>query len=172
MKASLAHGSQSSSGHAPAKSTTTFTFPHLHQDVLEAAPELSPAPQFKGNNTKICEEEWKTFVMASFSCKAHGRTPATWSSKKVSIVIQLHQGNRYSAVVYGQRCDSCKRLGIMKLDETSYVERVANRLKRWAGIETEAPIYPTKMTPPHREDLCEGCKAGVCKGGVRSYRDF
>lgn len=110
--------------------------------------------------------------MARFSCKAHGPALATWSSKKVAIVIRLHHGNLYSAVVYNQRCKRCQGLGIMKLDETSYVERVAYRLKKWAGIRMEEPNYPKKKTLPHRKDLCEGCKEGVCEAVRREEWDF
>lgn len=162
---SPAHGAQSSAS-APVKTPSFFTFPDLHQAVLDQAPELLPAPQFIESTSEPCKRKFPTYVMARFSCKAHGPTLATWGSKKVSIVIRLHHGNRYSVVVYNQGCKRCKGLGVMKLDETSYVERVAYRLKKWAGIKMEVLVYPKKSTLPHRKDLCEGCKAGVCEAGA------
>lgn len=166
-----AHGSQRTA-RAPVETPTTFfTFPQLHQAVLDEAPELSPAPAFTEKATQGHKESYPTFIIAAFSCRAHGPAPATWSSGQVSITIRLHQGNRYSAVVYNQRCKRCKRLGFIKVDERSYVERVAYRLKKWAGIEMDVPVYPKKMTPPHRADLCEGCKAGTCKYGPRANHD-
>lgn len=110
--------------------------------------------------------------MASFSCKAHGPNPMTWSSGLVCIVIRLHQGNRYSAVVYNQRCNRCEGLGLMRLDEISYVERVAYRLKKWAGIRMHERVYSKKIMPPHKKELCEGCKAGVCPGAWRMSEEF
>lgn len=173
VKDSSAHR-QKRKAPAPTKTPTFFTFPHLHQAVLDEAPELSPAPQFTKNTTQACEKmPYDTFIMARFSCKAHGPTSVGWSSKMVTIMIRLHRGNRYSAVVYNQRCKRCKSLGVMELDETSYVERVAYRLKKWAGIRMDEPIYVKKETPPHRSELCEGCKAGLCQKGMGGeYGDF
>ena len=169
---SPAHGRRSGAP-APVKTPTFFVFPQLHQAVVDEAYELDAAPAFTENDTGAFKRKTSTFVMAAFTCKAHGPRPATWSSKKVSIVIKLHLDGRYSAVVYNQRCMLCDGLGTMKLDETSYVQRVAYRLKKWAGIPMDRLVYQKKKTPPHRKDLCEGCKLGVCMENMwKDQEDF
>lgn len=45
------------------------------------------------------------------------------------------------------------------------MDRVAYRLKRWAGVWAERPEYSEKKGLPHKSSLCEGCKIGVCKEG-------
>ena len=74
--------------------------------------------------------------------------------------------NEYNAVVFNQRCRDCNSLGNLTLDESSYVERVAYRLKKWAGVELQAPPYREKKGPPHKSELCEGCKQGCCQEGA------
>lgn len=69
--------------------------------------------------------------------------------------------------MYKQRCQRCNMLGDLLLERGgSYAERVAYRIKKWCGVETEPPPYQAKDNEvPHRSDLCEGCKAGHCKEG-------
>ena len=69
---------------------------------------------------------------------------------------------RYNAVVFNQRCKCCTKLGSLKLDKESYVERVAYRLKKWAGITLEKSYVAPRKGPPHESSLCEGCKRGIC----------
>jgi hypothetical protein len=52
----------------------------------------------------------------------------------VIIQIRGYSGNGYNAVVFNQRCRSCDWLGALTLDEKSYIDRVAYRLKKWAGV--------------------------------------
>lgn len=80
----------------------------------------------------------------------------------VTILIRGYPGNGYNAVVFNQRCKSCNWLGVFTLDKNSYVNRVAYRLKKWAGVHVEKQHYNGKTGPPHESDLCEGCKRGVC----------
>jgi len=71
--------------------------------------------------------------------------------------------NTYDAVVFKQRCRTCQHLGTMRINENSYIERVAYRLKKWAGVPMETPEYnAVERGPPHESSLCEGCKAGCC----------
>jgi hypothetical protein len=79
----------------------------------------------------------------------------------VAILIRRYKGNRYNAVVYHQRCASCNNLSTPK-PNASYAERVAYRIKRWAGIKMKSPPYSKKKGLPHKSHLCEGCKAGLC----------
>jgi hypothetical protein len=144
----------------------TLTFPTLHEDVLQALSEdlITPTPWF--NDLGTSQEpmiEYSTHVMGQFRCYNQRCAKPGWGSKKVTIVIRRFPGNGYDAVVYKQRCKACDKLGAMRLDENSCVERVADRLKKWAGVEMETQGYVMpKDGPEHEWEFCEGCKAGVC----------
>jgi len=84
----------------------------------------------------------------------------------VSIVIKGYIRNGYSAMVYNQRCRDCGTLGKLDLDQQSYVDRVAYRLRKWAGVSVEKQDYAKKEGPPHESAYCEGCKKGVCRQGL------
>ncbi|KAM7215130.1 Zinc-binding domain containing protein, partial [Rhypophila decipiens] len=94
----------------------------------------------------------------------------SWSSGRVAIVIRRFSvsettgdGMGYYSTIYNQRCLAFKRLDVLEVDKEVYVERVAYRLKRWAGVQVDRPpFHADKQTPPHKEELCEGCKRGVC----------
>lgn len=87
-----------------------------------------------------------------------------WGSKKICIVIRKYPGNGYSAQVFNQECKTCGELGRMQINANSYVERVAFRLKKWAGVAVDTPPHTERLDrPPHRSDLCEGCKRGYCQ---------
>ncbi|KAF2682588.1 hypothetical protein K458DRAFT_432577 [Lentithecium fluviatile CBS 122367] len=147
-----------------AETRTSFMFPSLHQDVMEAIADQIPSARFyphdsdRGSNNK-----YSTNVMGKFKCNNNACRQGGWGSKVVSILIRGYPGNEYNAVVFNQRCKSCNRLGIMTLDEESYVDRVAYRVKKWAGVLTEQRVYVPKKGPPHESSLCEGCKRGVCR---------
>ncbi|KAK3898257.1 zinc-binding domain-containing protein, partial [Staphylotrichum tortipilum] len=69
----------------------------------------------------------------------------------------------YDAVVFKQRCRTCQHLDTMRINENSYIERVAYRLKKWTGVPMETPEYNgEERGPPHESSLCEGCKARCC----------
>jgi hypothetical protein len=87
----------------------------------------------------------------------------SWGSGKISIVIRGYPCNEYNATVYGQRCKACNELGRLKIDVTSYVDRVSHRLMVWAGVPMEPRQYVQKETLPHMEELCEACRRGVCR---------
>jgi hypothetical protein len=138
-------------------------FPELHRKVLEAISGAMNPPRFTHKNSDDGATNLKeTNAMGKFECNNHPRT-RIWPSKIVTTVIRKYPGNEYSVVVYKQRCRSCNELGTLFLDEDSYVERVAYRLKKWAGVPMEIPPYEKKEGRPHKRELCEGCKAGHCQ---------
>ena len=141
-------------------------FPELHENVLEAISDAMISPIFNHNDDDdsfdSADNEYSTNVMGDFTCNDH-RCAHVWSSKKVAIVIRGYPGDEYNAAVYYQRCNSCKELGTLRNIESSYVERVAYRLKKWAGAAAERPFYGGKRGLPHKRELCEGCKAGYCQ---------
>jgi len=101
--------------------------------------------------------------MGKFACNNRGCPTRGWSSRKVSTLIRGYPENGYDAVVFNQRCQSCNELGGLTLDKDSYVERVAYRLKKWAGVWMERQDYAGGAGPPHKRELCEGCKRGYCQ---------
>ncbi|KAK4245595.1 zinc-binding domain-containing protein [Corynascus novoguineensis] len=150
----------------------TAMFPTLHEDVKNNLSEYSinPEPWFNSNeNDRTMLEDYSTFVMGRFECHNQNCAQRGWGSKKIAITIQRFPNNGYNAVVFKQRCKSpgCNRLGRLRLDKNSYVERVTYRLKKWAGIPMETPEYDGfEGGPPHLSKLCEGCKAGRCQMSV------
>ena len=143
---------------------TSFMFPWLHKNVMSA---VSHEVQFKwvgkSHNDGGADQEYSTHVMGRFRCTNNACNINGWSSKKVSILIRSYTKYGYNAVVFNQRCQFCDALGTFTLDKSSYVERVAYRIQKWAGIEVEPPYYASKEGPPHKQELCEGCKRGVCR---------
>ncbi|KAL3292576.1 cytochrome p450 [Colletotrichum asianum] len=149
---------------------TSFIFPHLNQEVADAVSDHITSVWFNRKINQESDQRYSTFVMGRFTCDNGGCSKAAWSSGKVTIVIRGYPDNGYNAVVYNQRCKACKKLGTLTLDENSYVERVAYRLKKWAGVDMERPVYSKKETPPHKRELCEGCKSGYCEASLYSAR--
>lgn len=141
----------------------SFTFPHLHKDVAKAVSDHITSVWFNRNIKQEHDDLYSTFLMGRLTCDNSACSKEAWTSGKVNIVIRRYPNNGYNAVVYNQRCKQCKRLGNLTLDKSSYVERVAYRLKKWAGVVMEQPPYREKETPPHRQELCEGCKNGYCE---------
>jgi hypothetical protein len=101
--------------------------------------------------------------MGKFKCNNNACSKNGWSSKKIAILIRGYPGHGYNAVVFNQRCKSCSQLGTITLDERSYIDRIAYRLRKWAGFRVERQQHERKTSPPHRSDLCEGCKRGICE---------
>jgi hypothetical protein len=145
-------------------------FPDLHQYVLEAISGTMISPRFNHNDDDDslngAEKIYSTHVIGDFTCSNHDCGLA-WPSKRVTIVIRRYPSYEYNAAVYYQRCKSCNSLGDLYLDETSYVDRVAYRLKKWVGVAVERPFYDERTSPPHISELCEGCIAGYCRKGIR-----
>ena len=144
---------------------TTYTFPGLHINVAMAVSNDIASIRYHGKRSKaIVDREYSTYVMDKFTCVNQACKINGWGSKKIAILIRGYPNNGYDATVYNQRCRSCNRLGILTIDVNSYVDRVAYRLRKWAGsTNLVLQQYFSKNGPPHRQDLCEGCKRGVCQ---------
>ncbi|KAI0569326.1 zf-3CxxC domain-containing protein [Pyrenophora tritici-repentis] len=142
---------------------TSYMFPSLNQDVVNAVSDLITAPQFHMDDSdSAANNKYSTHVMGTFKCNNKTCSHHGWGSKKVAILIRGYSKGRYNAVVFNQRCKSCKTLGNLKLDGQSYVDRVAYRLKKWAGIAMEQQYVARKKGLQHESTLCEGCNRGIC----------
>ncbi|KAH8693334.1 zinc-binding domain-containing protein, partial [Phaeosphaeriaceae sp. PMI808] len=141
-----------------------FMFPSLHGAVIHAVFSAMPPPHFRLDDTNLTStKNYQTSVIGEFSCRNSACHQNGWGSKKVAIVIRQYPENRYNAVVYNQRCKICDNLGSLKLDKPSYVERVAYRLKKWAGVVEAQRELVRGRSEPHESKYCEVCKAGVCR---------
>lgn len=130
---------------------TSFTFPELHDRVAEAvSPDIKGIWFNNGGTGRKSINEYSTNVMGRFGCVNNACSQKGWGSKEVAIQIWGYRRNGYKAVVYNQRC---KQLGVFDLDEDSYVERVAYRVKQWAGVHPGHQHYDKKQGPPHESDL-------------------
>lgn len=141
---------------------TFFTFPELHYSVAEAVAPLIISTWFNNDIDAHFNNKHITCVMGRFTCGNNACRKKRWTSKVVATWIQGYTRHGYNAIVFNQRCESCNCLGSFKLDERSYIDRIAYRLKKWAGVIVEPPPFFPKITPPHEKDLCEGCKVGKC----------
>lgn len=147
----------------PEEKKTSFMFSTLHPAIVDAVAHDIPSVWFNERDTELnSNNDWDTNVMGDFKCDNRECRKSGWASKKVAIHIRGYPGNGYNAVVYNQRCTSCDVLGNFTLDETSYVERVTYRLKKWAGVRVDIPMYESKSGPPHEFEFCEGGKRGHC----------
>jgi hypothetical protein len=110
-------------------------------------------------------KDFDSHIMGRFKCSNPKCKKKGWSSKQIAIWIRLYSGSTYNARVFHQRCKSCTWLSSPDLDAESYAERIAYRLKKWANVPVAAPPRREKKGPPHRSELCEGCKNGHCAQG-------
>lgn len=141
---------------------TSFMFPELHDRIAEAVSPEVTSIWFQSNDRKGYNNEHTTCVVGNFTCDNQTCKKQSWGSGVVSILMRGYARNGYSAVVFNQRCKFCEVLGTFTMDETTYVERVAYRLKKWAGVWVEPPVYNRGLRGPHEERLCEGCRRGTC----------
>ena len=142
-------------------------FPILHQTIAnEVLEDIGPVRFHDNDSNAGSDKQWSTHVMGRFGCPNGLCGSGGWGSKKVAIRIRGYGGDEYNAVVFNQRCRACHSLGKLTLDEDSYVERVAYWLRKWAGMVLEKPPHSGKKGPPHRSELCEGCKQGCCQDGT------
>jgi len=142
----------------------SFMFPSLHQDVSKAVSNEIHSTWFnKTGSDNDSNNKYSTNVMGKFRCNNDSCPSRGWTSKKVTILIRGYSQNGYNAVVFNQHCKACNGLGTLTLDKNSYVERVAYRLKKWAGVPMEEQHYAGKVGLPHKRELCEGCKHGYCQ---------
>ena len=142
---------------------TSYMFPSLHQGVVNAVSDEIASPNFRMDDSdNAAHNRYSTNGMGTFKCNNNVCPNHGWGSKKVAILIRGYSKSGYNAVVFNQRCKSCNKLGNLILDEKSYVDRVAYRLKKWAGVTMERQHVAPKKGPPHESTLCEGCKRGIC----------
>lgn len=142
--------------------------PKLHDAVSLSLEEGDLFFDFNNNDTAAnCIRDYDTNIMGRFICWNDACRTSGWSSKKIATTIRMYAGATYNARIYHQRCRSCKKLGRLVLKESSYVERVTYRLKKWNGIEMEIPHFSGQSRGPHDEDLCEGCRHGHCSAGFK-----
>ncbi|KAK5543242.1 hypothetical protein LTR46_012095, partial [Exophiala xenobiotica] len=135
----------------------SFTFPSLHQEVVDAVSHSMASIWFCERNTDGgSNNKYTTHVMGKLRCIKETCGTNGWSSKKVAILIRGYAEDGYNAVVFNQRCRTCSQIGTLTLDEKSYVERVAYRIQRWAGVEVEQPYQTSKGGKPHKREFCEG----------------
>ncbi|KAF4772753.1 hypothetical protein HER10_EVM0011669 [Colletotrichum scovillei] len=148
---------------------TSFTFPLLHPKVANAVVDHITVVWVSKKTTREPNNTYSTSVKGKFTCDNGACSNKTWTSGKVTLAIQGYPGGGYNAVVYNQRCKVCNRLGIFSLAEDTYVDRIAYRLKKWAGVAMERRVYEKRGTPPHKKGLCEGCKKGCCREGFADF---
>ncbi len=73
----------------------------------------------------------------------------------------------YNVVVFGQECQRCKTHGVKYADDES-LDICAAKLAKYAlahlGYKYERAIRPDNdvETPPHKSELCDACKVGMC----------
>ncbi|EXJ58678.1 hypothetical protein A1O7_06106 [Cladophialophora yegresii CBS 114405] len=163
----MAKKKSTKSNKSEGETNTSFMFPSLHQAVTNAVSQGMAVPWFCDIDTdRGVRNKWTTHVIGRFRCR-NRNTCCTkgWSSKKVAILIRGYDLNGYNAVVFNQRCRTCDQLGTLTLDENSYVERVADRIQIWAGVQVRRSgrHRKVKTSKPHERALCEGCKRGVCR---------
>ncbi|KAH8699374.1 zinc-binding domain-containing protein [Phaeosphaeriaceae sp. PMI808] len=149
-----------------AETRTSFMFPSLHEEIVNVVSgEIASAWFHENDSDEDSNYKYSTHVMGKFKCKNNACSTGGWGSKRVAILIRGYPEDGYNAIVFNQRCESCDRLGTLTLDEKSYVDRVSYRLKKWAGVAMEQQYYAPKAGLPHKRNLCEGCKRGVCENG-------
>jgi len=142
---------------------TSFMFPELHQRIAEAVAPAITSTWFNLNTEAHPKKKSDTNIIGAFTCVNKKCGKNGWSSGLVAIWIRGYPRNGYNAIVYNQSCRSCGWLGSLKLDEESYIERVAYRLNSWAGVRIEQATFSSKLIRgPHESGHCEGCKAGHC----------
>ncbi|KAK6495143.1 hypothetical protein TWF481_003171 [Arthrobotrys musiformis] len=148
-----------------------YHFPELHDLIAQQV----PTARFEDSDENGIQE-WLTNNVATFKC-SNEACNRTWTSGIVATIIRRYElcDNKigYNAKLFNQCCIKCHSLGRMKLSwggagkETKqahqgYVGIVVRRLKIWRGEPVdELPEYENE-TEPHKDWLCEGCKAGRC----------
>ncbi|KAG7286737.1 hypothetical protein NEMBOFW57_009051 [Staphylotrichum longicolle] len=126
----------------------TAMFPNLHKDVENALSEESISPPWSFNHAGGDAEAIQTYgtnIMGRFECRNNECQSGGWGSKKIAIEIRRYRDNGYNALVFKQRCKTCKRLGVMRIDENSYVERVTYRLKKCYIPAISIPHTPFRL---------------------------
>jgi hypothetical protein len=149
------------------------TCPELHESVVQCLEGNGLSISFyEEGEAEDSIRDYDTNIMGAFICPNRSCRTEKWTSMKVAISIRLFADQQYNATVWHQRCRQCKSMGVLRLDEESYTDRVAYRLRTWLGLEREDPIFSeTRGRPPHVTELCEGCKSGHCPEWVEMSGD-
>jgi len=156
--------SEEATGVNAKKSMPSFMYPELHEKIISLLGNDLEGLKFHEKDTNQgLRNKYQTNIMGKFKCPSKTCPKWGWSSNIVAIVIRSYPGNKYNAVIFNQRCKACNALGVFKVDEDSYAERVVYRLRVWADIPVPRPPYSGKATDPHETEFCEGCKRGVCQ---------
>ena len=145
------------------KSQSAYFYPWLHPQIARKLKNTA-ASNWEYERSKKAQfiNAYHTHIMGTFTCHNKSCDKDRWTSKKVAIEIRRYQGEKYNAMILNQRCASCRQLGGFELDNKSYIERVVYRIKKWAGVEVEKAVFGEAKGDPHRRDLCEGCRRGIC----------
>lgn len=115
-------------------------YPSLHNDVSNLLREHNLFFQFyEKDDSRSCIDDYDTNIMGRFTCHNHACSARVWTSKQIAITIRRYSNNRYNARVYHQSCKSCETPSKPELD-SSYAERVAYRIKKWCGVQMDAPL--------------------------------
>lgn len=143
-------------------------YEYLHYDVANLLKDKGLRFAFLNSDSPGLKE-YRTNIMGRFQCHNKSCSKNGWSSKQIAILIRMYHGQKYNAKVYHQRCKQCERVSEPILDD-SYAERVAYRLKKWSGIDQGGrPQNFRRAKGPHEEELCEGCKAGICSRDLETF---
>lgn len=147
------------------KAKSASMFPGLHHKVaFLLADDGLDFTYHNEDNEASAIQEYDTCIMGRFDCCRPGCEDSAWTSKKIAITIRMYSHMRYNAKVWHQRCRACKGVCSPSVDESSYADRIAYRLKKWSGVDVERPEYGGNNGRPHQSTLCEGCRAGHCTG--------
>ncbi|KAF3018853.1 hypothetical protein E8E14_007143 [Neopestalotiopsis sp. 37M] len=140
-------------------------YPELHEQVLRDLQTVSLSHSFHHEDDYSgCIKDYDTKIMGTFRCQHNRCRGSQWSSKHIAITIRLYEGGMYNARVLSQLCGLCKNATRPQPDQT-YVSRIAYRLKKWSGLDVEAPPYTKRSDESFNDrNLCQGCKHGHCNG--------
>lgn len=156
------------SSHTLPENSPWSMHPDLHDEVLQRLEANGLSVEFyEEGKIEDSIRDYDTNIMGAFTCPNHSCPVQRWTSKRVAISIQLYDDEQYNAMVWHQRCQECESMGSLELEVQSYTDRVVYRLGKWLGLRVPPPPFSVSSdTPPHREDLCEGCKSGHCMQGA------
>ncbi|KAF2802114.1 uncharacterized protein BDZ99DRAFT_483133 [Mytilinidion resinicola] len=99
-----------------ARKKTSLMFPSLHQDVVNAVSDNITSTWFHKSDSDIdSNNDYSTHVMGRFICNNNTCSTEGWSSKMVATLIRGYPSNGYTAVMFNQRCKSCKQLGTLTI---------------------------------------------------------
>ncbi|GAB7332364.1 hypothetical protein MBLNU13_g04186t1 [Cladosporium sp. NU13] len=166
------HSDEALQGHTKSSHIQPENSPwSMHPDLHE---EVSQHLEANGLSVEFYEEgeledsirNYDTNTMGAFTCPNQSCLVQRWTSKRISISIQLYEDEQYNAIVWHQRCRKCESMGSLELDVQSYTDRVVYRLGKWLGLQAPPPPFSGSIGgPPHKRELCEGCKSNHCTHG-------